>query len=215
MLRYKTVLFDLDGTLIDTNDLILTSFMHVLEQHFPGKYQREHIIPYMGETLGEQMERFGGVEKRDLLADQYREHNEQIHDELVKEFPNIVEALQGLQVLGVTMGIVTTKQRKTATMGAKRFGIDQFMKAFVVYQDTDKHKPHPDPIFKAMEMVEADPATTLMVGDSQYDIEAAHNAGIHAAAVSWSLKGPEFLQTFHPEYTLYDMRELIGIVKGD
>jgi pyrophosphatase PpaX len=215
LLRYKTVLFDLDGTLIDTNDLILTSFLHVLNNHFPGKYSREHIIPFMGQPLTKQMEHFGGPQKRDLFIEQYREHNESVHDELVKEFPHIVETLQELQKLGVTMGIVTTKQWKTATMGAKIFGIDKFMSTFIVFQDTDNHKPHPDPILKAMEEVHADPQTTLMVGDSQYDIEGGHNAGVHAAGVAWSLKGPEFLKTFHPEHMLYDMRELIGIVKGE
>lgn len=215
MLKYDTVLFDLDGTIIDTNELIITSFLHVLEQHFPSRYKREDIIPNMGQPLTAQMELFGGAELRDFLVDAYREHNEEIHDELVREFPHVLETLEELKKLGVTMGIVTTKQRKTAEMGAKLFGIDPFMSTFIVFQDTEKHKPSPDPVLKAMEQVKANPATTLMVGDSQYDIQAAHHAGAHAAGVSWSLKGPEFLQQFDPEYMLYDMRDLIPIVKGE
>lgn len=215
MLRYDTVLFDLDGTIIDTNELIITSFLHVLEQHYPGRYKREDIIPHMGQPLTAQMEFFGGEEMRELLVDAYREHNEEIHDEYVREFPHVLETLEELKSLGVTLGIVTTKQRKTAEMGAKLFGIDHFMSAFVVFQDTEKHKPSPDPVLKAMSQLNANPAKTLMVGDSQYDIQAAHNAGVHAAGVSWSLKGPEFLQQFKPEYLLYDMKELIPIVKGE
>lgn len=215
MLKYQTVLFDLDGTLIDTNELILTSFLYVLEKHLPGKFTREDIIPHMGGTLYEQMEHFGGAELRDLFVQEYREHNEIIHDEYVREFHNVKEALEELKKLGVTMAIVTTKQRKTAEMGARIFGIDPFMKAFVAYESTEKHKPSPDPVLKAMELVSADPETTIMVGDSQYDIQAARNAGVDSAGVAWSLKGPEFLKQFNPTYILQDMMDIIPIVKGE
>jgi len=215
VLRYQTVLFDLDGTIIDTNELIITSFLYILEKWFPGKFKREDIIPQMGKPLPEQMEFFGGAELREELVEAYRKYNVEVHDELVKEFPHIMTTLEELQKLGVTMGVVTTKQRVTAEKGAQLFGIDRFMKTFIVHQDTIHHKPHPEPILLAMKNVHADPRTTLMVGDSQYDIDGAHNAGIHAAGVAWSLKGPEFLKQFKPEYMLYDMRELISIVKGD
>lgn len=215
LLKYKTVLFDLDGTLIDTNELILTSFLHVLGIHFPGQYTKEDIIPHMGGTLQEQMEHFGGAELRDTLIAAYREHNETIHDEYVKEFQYVKEALEELKGLGVTMAIVTTKQRKTAEMGAKLFGIDQYMQAFISFESTDKHKPSPDPVLKAMELVSANPQTTLMVGDSQYDIQAAQNAGIHSAGVAWSLKGPDFLKQFNPTYILEGMMDIVPIVKGE
>ena len=215
MLKYQTVLFDLDGTLIDTNELIITSFLYVLQNHLPGKFTREDIIPHMGGTLHEQMEFFGGADLRDTLIHDYRVHNEIIHDEYVREFHNVKEALEDLKELGVTMGIVTTKQRKTAEMGAKIFGIDQFMSAFISYESTEKHKPSPDPVLKAMGLVSADPKTTLMVGDSQYDIQAAQNAGIDSAGVAWSLKGPDFLKQFNPTYILQDMMDIIPIVKGE
>jgi pyrophosphatase PpaX len=215
VLKYKTVLFDLDGTIIDTNELIITTFLHVLEKHFPGQFRREDIIPIMGEPLTLQMERFGGSDKRDFLVQAYREHNEQIHDELVREFPRIRETLKALQDLGVTMGIVTTKARKTAEMGAKLCGVDLFMSTFITFEDTDKHKPSPDPILMAMDCLQADPTTTLMVGDSQYDIQAAQNAGVHAAGVSWSVKGPDYLMKYCPTYMLQDMFDLVGIVKGE
>lgn len=215
MLKYDTILFDLDGTLVDTNELILTSFLHVLGQHFPGRYRREDIIPHMGGTLFEQMERFGGMEMRDVLVQAYREHNERIHDDYIKPFHHVNETLEELKKLGVKMAIVTTKQRKTAEMGAKLFEIDQYMSAFIAYESTDKHKPSPDPLLKAMELVKADPSKTLMVGDSHFDIQAAHNAGIDSAGVAWSLKGSEFLKQYHPTYIVDDMKDLIPIAKGE
>ncbi|MBN6186913.1 pyrophosphatase PpaX [Aneurinibacillus sp. BA2021] len=212
MHRYQYVLFDLDGTLIDTNNLILTSFMYTLEKFYPGKYTREDIIPHMGKPLYEQMELFG-PDRSEELVQVYREHNEQVHDELVEEFPHVLETIEQLAAMGITMGIVTTKQRKTAEMGLRLFGLDQYMDAFISYQDTEHHKPHPEPVLKAMQALGADPALTLMVGDSQYDIQAAHNAGIASAGVAWSLKGASFLSTFNPTYLLNDMSDLIQIVK--
>ncbi|RKD21815.1 hypothetical protein BEP19_14470 [Ammoniphilus oxalaticus] len=215
MLKYETVLFDLDGTLIDTNELIITTFLHVLGIHLPGQYTRDDIISHMGQTLAEQMGRYGGEELRDTLIEAYRDYNLKIHDEYVKEFERVNDTLEQLQSLGVTMGIVTTKQRKTAEMGAKLFGIDQYMNAFVAFESTKKHKPNPDPVLKGIELTAADPQTTIMIGDSQYDIQAAQEAGIDSAGVAWSMKGPDFLKQFNPTYILNDMADLIPIIKGE
>ncbi|WCK54142.1 pyrophosphatase PpaX [Aneurinibacillus sp. Ricciae_BoGa-3] len=213
MLKYTHVLFDLDGTLIDTNNLIITSFLHALDKYFPGKYTTEDIIPHMGKTLHDQMAIFG-PDRVEELVQVYREHNEQVHDELVKEFPNVLETIEELAKLGVKMGIVTTKQRKTAEMGLKLFGLDRFMDTVVCFQDTVEHKPHPAPVLKAMEAIGAVPGSTLMVGDSQFDIGAAHNASIDSAGVAWSLKGASFLSTFHPTVILQDISDLIQVVKN-
>ncbi|CEH30540.1 pyrophosphatase [Aneurinibacillus migulanus] len=212
MYRYQYVLFDLDGTLIDTNNLILTSFMYTLEKFYPGKYTREDLIPHMGKPLYDQMELFG-PERSEELVQVYREHNERVHDELVEEFPNVLDTIEQLAKMGIKMGIVTTKQRKTAEMGLRLFGLDKYMDAFISYQDTENHKPHPEPVHKAMQALGADPARTLMVGDSQYDIQAGQNAGIASAGVAWSMKGASFLSSFNPTYLLNDMSDIIQIVK--
>lgn len=212
MYRYQYVLFDLDGTLIDTNNLILTSFMYTLEKFYPGKYTREDLIPHMGKPLYDQMELFG-PERSEELVQVYREHNERVHDELVEEFPNVLDTIEQLAKMEIKMGIVTTKQRKTAEMGLRLFGLDKYMDAFISYQDTENHKPHPEPVHKAMQALGADPARTLMVGDSQYDIQAGQNAGIASAGVAWSMKGASFLSSFNPTYLLNDMSDIIQIVK--
>ncbi|GAB7387975.1 pyrophosphatase PpaX [Bacillaceae bacterium] len=213
-LRYDTVLFDLDGTILDTNELILASFMHTLEKYFPGKYTREDVIPLMGDTLHKQMARFD-AERADELVQTYREHNELVHDELIREVPNVTETLERLRACGVKIGVVTTKQRRTAEMGLKRFNLDRYVETMVCFQDTKHHKPHPEPVVKAMQNLGANPAKTLMVGDSQYDIQAAQNAGIAVCAVAWSIKGADFLRQFHPDYLIDDMLELLPIVTGN
>ncbi|GBF10608.1 pyrophosphatase PpaX [Tepidibacillus sp. HK-1] len=213
-MKYKTLLFDLDGTIINTNELIINSFLYTLEQFYPGKYTREAIIPHMGRPLYEQMLQFGEKETAQQMVEVYREHNVRTHDEMVMEFPHVKEVLALLKQEGAILGIVTTKMKNTVMMGLKLFGLDVLMDTIVTYEDTELHKPAPEPVLLAMERLSADPKTTLMVGDSQYDLQAAQNAGITSVGVAWSIKGPEFLQQYHPDFMLYDFRDLINIVKG-
>ncbi|MGD9677641.1 MAG: pyrophosphatase PpaX [Vulcanibacillus sp.] len=213
-MRFKTLLFDLDGTIINTNELIISSFLYTLDKYYPGKYNREMLIPHFGKTLYEQMDLFGGKDLSEEMVEVYREHNIRTHDEMVREFPYVKEVLEELYGLNPSMGIVTTKMKPTAFMGLELFGLDKFMSTVIGYEDTKKHKPNPEPVLLAMEQLSADPTTTLMVGDSQYDIEAANRAGITSIGVGWSIKGKEFLKQFNPDYMIDDMRELIPIVKG-
>jgi len=213
-MKYKTLLFDLDGTIINTNELIIQSFLYTLEQFYPGKYQREDLIPHMGKPLYEQMVTFGEEEKAQAMIDVYREHNIRTHDEMVEEFPYVKEVLKELFEAGATLGVVTTKMRNTTEMGLKLFGLDQYMSTIVSYEDTEYHKPAPEPVLLGMKKLSADPKTTLMVGDSQYDIQSAQNAGVTSVGVGWSIKGPDFLKQFNPDFMLEDFRDLVPIVKG-
>lgn len=214
-MKYKTLLFDLDGTIIDTNELIINSFLYTLEQFYPGRYTRESLIPHMGKPLYEQLALLGEEKLASKMVEIYREHNIRTHNELVREFPNIKKVLTELHSLGATLGVVTTKMIITTQMGLKLFGLDSLMSTVVTYEDTELHKPAPDPVLLAMDRLDADPETTLMVGDSQYDIQAAQNAGIMAIGVAWSIKGPEFLKEYNPDYLIEDIHELIPIVKGN
>ena len=213
-MRFKTLLFDLDGTIINTNELIISSFLYTLDKYYPGKYNREMLIPHFGKTLHEQMNLFGEKDLAEEMIEVYREHNIRTHDEMVTEFPHVKEVLEELYILGPIMGIVTTKMKITAFMGLELFGLDKFMSTVIGYEDTKQHKPDPEPILLAMEQLSADPETTLMVGDSQYDIQSAKSAGITSIGVGWSLKGKEFIKQFSPDYMIDDMRELIPIVRG-
>lgn len=212
-MKYKTVLFDLDGTLLDTNELIIQTFLVTLEAYYPGKYTRDDIIPHMGMILPKQMELFG-PEHVDALVQSYRENNVRMHDELVREFPYVREVITGLAAKGTQMGIVTSKQIRTTMMGLNKYGLTSYMQTIISYDDTSEHKPHPAPVLLAMERLQADPQSTLMVGDSTFDLDAAHAAGVAAAAVRWSLKPEEILRARNPRYMLNDMRDLLHIVHG-
>ncbi|ASS76552.1 pyrophosphatase PpaX [Tumebacillus algifaecis] len=210
-MKYRYVLFDLDGTLLDTNELILRSFEHALETHVPGQYTREHVLPHMGEALIDQMERFVPGRSQELVAT-YRKFNIEHHDALVTEFPQVNEVLEKLHQAGIKMAIVTSKMRLTAQMGWELVGIGRYFDAFVTADDTEKHKPHPDPLLMAMRLLGADPEQTLMVGDSPYDILGGQAAGVKTAAVAWSLRGEAGLREHKPDYMIHDMQELQKIL---
>ncbi|WP_409343930.1 pyrophosphatase PpaX [Paenibacillus sp. MBLB4367] len=213
----KTILFDLDGTIVNTNELIIASFLHALEGQTPQPVGREHIVPNMGRPLVEQMRYFSGREQVDDLVNVYREYNVRRHDELVEEFPYVREVLAGLHASGIRMGVVTSKIRLTTEMGLKLLGLNEYLDTIVTVEDVAEPKPSPEGILRAMGELGAERTSTLMVGDSQYDILAAQNAGVKAAGVAWTLKGEAFLQGYKPDYMLHDMRELLAIagVKAD
>lgn len=213
-MTYKTILFDLDGTLLDTNELIISSFLHTLEHFCPEKgYAREHIIAQMGLPLRDMLACFHDTKQVEEMVQVYRQHNLGTHDEMVRAFEHVPEVIDELKQRNIMMGIVTTKQRNTVEMGLKLCGLDRYMQAVVTIQDVENPKPHPEPVLKAMSLLEAEKESTLMVGDSRYDIEAGQRAGIDSAGVSWSMKGEEYLRSFSPTYMLKDMRDLLGIVE--
>lgn len=213
-MRYGTVLFDLDGTLIDTNDLILASYEYTLGKHCPGKFSREEILACLGEPLYDTMRRLD-PHKWEEMVKTYREHNLACHDEWVKLFPGVSEVLEKLHRAGITLGVVSNKQRITVEKGLSLFGLDKWMKTVVCYGEAKRPKPHPDPVLRAMKAVGADPARTLMVGDSRFDLLAARRAGADAAAVSWSWHGKEELLSLSPDHVLEEMGDLLRILEID
>lgn len=209
---YNTILFDLDGTLLDTNELILSSFLHVFDQYIPEKgITREEIIPHMGKTLVDMMRIFHH-EQTEELVHAYRKYNHEQHDQMVTAFPFVVEVIDALHNKGIQMGIVTTKQRSTVEMGLKLCGLSDYFKSVVTIQDVEHPKPHPEPVQKGIAELHAAPETTLMVGDSPFDIQAAQGAGIDSAGVAWTLKGAEYLEAYKPTHMLHSMKDLLKLV---
>ncbi|MEK5639673.1 pyrophosphatase PpaX [Paenibacillus rhizosphaerae] len=210
-----TVLFDLDGTIIDTNELIISSFMHVLEKHVPTPLTREVIIPKMGMTLEQQLQFFSGSEDVTHFHQAYRTYNDAHHDEMVQPFPHVLEVIKELDRRGITMGVVTTKNKPGTFRVLEMFGLDKYMKAIVTVMDVEHPKPHPEPVLMAISQLGADPAATLMVGDSPVDIQSAKAAGARSAGVAWSLKGEKVLREYNPDYILHDMTDLYSLVEQE
>ncbi|WP_088069925.1 pyrophosphatase PpaX [Gottfriedia luciferensis] len=213
-MKINTILFDLDGTLINTNELIIASFLHTLNKFYPDQYKREHVIPFMGPTLTES---FSSVdaEKVDELIAEYRRFNMEMHDEFVEEYETVYETVETLHKKGYKIGIVTTKARNVVEMGLSFSRLKQFFNTVVTIDDVQNAKPHPEPIQLALKKLNAAPEETIMVGDNYHDIEGGKNAGTKTAGVAWSLKGKEFLATYQPDYMLEKMSDILSILGID
>lgn len=211
----ECVLFDLDGTIVNTNELIISSFMHALKENNLPALTREEIIPHMGTTLQQQMSAFSGLQDTSVLELSYRSYNYAHHDELIRSFPHVNETMEGLLSRGIKLGIVTTKIRPTTLKALEMFDLLKYMETIVTVNDVSQAKPHPEPVLTAVANLGVDPARTLMVGDSAVDIQSAKAAGVRVAAVAWSLKGEEMLRKYNPDYIIHDMKDLYTIVEQE
>ncbi|MYL56975.1 pyrophosphatase PpaX [Virgibacillus halodenitrificans] len=208
-MNIDTILFDLDGTLIDTNELITASFEHTFKKHNLS-FTKEEIMGFNGPPL---LDTFHNIdpERADVLVKTYREHNLAEHDRYVKAFPYAVETIQKLKNSGKKVGIVSTKMAKSVHMGLTLTGLEPLFNTIITYDDVQHAKPHPEPVIKAMKELDADGTSTLMVGDNYHDIVAGKNAGVQTAGVSWAHKGRDSLLAYKPTYMLEDMRDLLKI----
>ncbi|HET7580449.1 MAG TPA: pyrophosphatase PpaX [Bacillales bacterium] len=210
-MKINTVLFDLDGTLINTNELIIASFTHTLEHYFPGQYGREDIVGFIGEPLKESFEKID-PERVGEMIEVYRKHNIENHDKLVCEYKGVFETVESLHRQGFKLGIVTTKMRRTVNMGLKLAKLDSFFDTVVTFDDVKKAKPDPEPINLALSLLGAEAEHTMMVGDSPFDIEAGKNAGTYTAGVSWTIKGTDLLDSIGPDVMLESMPQLLDVL---
>ncbi|OZS78285.1 pyrophosphatase PpaX [Tetzosporium hominis] len=210
----QAVLFDLDGTLIDTNELIIQTFQTVLDERFPGKYSRETILPFLGPPLYETFQQVDPTQVDDLI-EAYRKWNMENHDAMVQAFPGVVETLEHLHARGIKLAIVSTKRNEMIERALNLMNVRQYFTAVIGLDDVKNAKPDPEPVQLALSKLEVKPEHALMVGDNFHDIVAARAAGVDSVAVAWSIKGLDYLMAFEPVYAIHDMSELVNITFGE
>lgn len=209
-MKYKTVLFDLDGTLLDTNALINFSFQYTFKK-YGYHFTEAEILAFNGPPLVETFQKINPAKAAEMVQT-YIEHNHTHHDEYVTIFPNVIETLEKLNQKGVKMAVVSSKRREGVKKGLQLMNITHYFDSIVSVTDVEQAKPNPESVYKAMEELNAHASTTLIVGDNYHDIVAGQNANIDTAAVAWSLKGETYLREYDPTYMLHDMLDLIQIV---
>ncbi|MBB6453592.1 pyrophosphatase PpaX [Salirhabdus euzebyi] len=207
----RTILFDLDGTLIDTNELIIASFTHTLNQYFPDKYSREEILEFIGPPLKDSFEKVLPDKVEEMIG-VYREHNLHHHDSFVKAYDGVFETMKQLKEEGYQIAIVTTKISETAKRGLAVTNLADYFDVIIGLDHVTHAKPHPEPIIRALEAFNGKASETLMVGDNSHDILAGKNAGVKTAGVAWTIKGREALEKLNPDYMLEHISDLWKIV---
>ena len=183
----NTVLFDFDGTLVNTNDVIIASWQHTYK-HFRGQEESvEKITACFGEPLLITMAREFPEVEPEVSADVYRNFQQENAHLLVKIFPGIVDLLKALREAGYRMGIVTSRTRESALRYMDMFGITEYFEAMVTCDDTTVHKPNPEPIYLGLEKLGITAQEAIMIGDSPFDIKCANNAGVKSVMVDWRI----------------------------
>lgn len=210
-MRFKGILFDLDGTLINTNQLILETFDYTLNKILGLQVPHSELIKTFGQPLSEVMRNFD-ADKEELLLTTYRTYNAAIHDQWVTPFPQAAETLTQLKAMGIKLAVVTSKKGDVARHGLEFCRLENYFDAFITPEDTLKHKPEPEPALKALEKLNLAAKDSLMVGDSPYDLLCGARAGCKTAAVRYSLHDKTVLAAQNPDYWLDSLADLIAIV---
>ena len=207
MIDIQAILFDLDGTLLDTEELILSSFRHatktVLGESLPDDVLREMI----GIPLKYQMQKISPEHAEEMLA-VYRLHNFEIHDRLIRGFLGTAEALEILRAAGFRLGVVTSKMSERAQHGLELYHLEGFFEFVLGSDKTEQHKPAPEPLLVAAKLMGLDPVRCAYVGDSPYDMQAARAAGMCAVAALWGMFTRERLQEAGAQFEARTISEL-------
>ena len=211
--RIDALLFDFDGTLVDTIELILDSFRYATREVLGAALPAEELMRHVGKPLIKQMRDFTDDEEiaQELLR-VYRVYNHARHDDLAREYPGVEETLAQLKSRGMPMGIVTSKGRIMTDKGMERFGIGRYIDTVVTADDVDIHKPDPYPVRYAAELLGVDPLRCAYVGDSPHDMTAAIGAGAVSIAALWGAFPRAAVLKPGPEFAIEHMADLIELL---
>lgn len=214
-MRFSTVLFDLDGTLVNTNELIIASYDHVFRSCLNRTVPRETIRAHIGETLLKTMTSYD-AERAEELVDCYRTFNQEHHDRLIERYEGVQEAIHALHAAGVKLAVVTSKNTEMARRGLKVAGLDPYFDLVIGVDQVERPKPDPQSIFVACEKLGAQPGSdVLMMGDTHFDIRTGRNAGVKTICVGWTIQDRAELEALHPDFWVEEPGDLVRLVLGE
>jgi pyrophosphatase PpaX len=212
VIRFPVVLFDLDGTVVDSGPIILASMRHATREVLGSEHSDDELMQAVGGPgLEAQMAAFA-PDRIDELVTVYRAHNEPLHDEL-EACAGMEDVLVRLHEEGRRLGVVTAKRRSTVELAFASVALGHLFETVVGGDETEKHKPDPEPLLLAAERMGADPAQTAYVGDSPFDVGAAKAAGMYAIAVTWGrIHDRAKLEQAEPDAIVDTAEELLELV---
>ena len=219
----QAVLFDLDGTLVDTTELILLSHEHTLRQHLRGTWQptRKELINNLGRSLVETLHEYAVADEAANVAEAseqmlqtYRDYQQANHDRLIRPFGGMRETLVELRDRGYTLGVVTSKMEATARLALETYELSALLPLGVFHDDTERHKPDPTPLLEAARKGKLNPAGTVYIGDSIHDVAAGKAAGMRTIAALWGPFDPLDLELAGPDAFATSPPDLLRLLPG-
>jgi pyrophosphatase PpaX len=213
MPQLTTVLFDLDGTIIDSVRLILDSYHHTLKTHGLPPRTDEEWLAGVGTPLRVQFAPWAESHGIDALIATYRDYNLSHHDASVTAYPGVVEMVHTLRTAGLRTGLVTSKNRSGAERGLRVVGLAGTMEAIVGADDVQHPKPHPEPVLLALDLLGVAAAESIYVGDSIHDMQAGRAAGVRTGAVLWGPFDRPHLECTAPDCWLEHPADLVRTIR--
>ena len=212
--KIKAVLFDFDGTIMDTNDIIIKSWQHTFRTVEGQERPIESITSSFGEPLSITMKNLFPGRDTEEMVNTYRSYQRHIYTDKIHMFPGITELIQELKARSYQLGIVTSRLWESTRQGLYKFDIAGMFDAVVSAEDTTVHKPDPTPCFICIEKLGIDADEAIFVGDSKFDVLCAKNAGVKSVLVGWSIcvSEEEKEGIYKPDYYIEKPEELLGIL---
>lgn len=212
--KKPVLLFDFDGTLGDTEPLIIESMKHTIK-HFRPEVQisRDDEISFLGPTLNTILARYLNESEIEEGIKIYRENNKELHPQLIKPMPNAIELIHDLKAEGYTIGIVSSKKKEMVEYGVQLIGLENQFDVIIGYDEVKQHKPSPEGIFNACKALGIDHDNCVYVGDTSTDILASNNAGLYSIAYLTHPERRDAIMEAKPNATVEDLLEIKEILK--
>lgn len=209
---FRAVLFDVDGTLIDTAELIADSLAHACRRHLGHTHPRATYYTLIGKPALVQMQILGGDRAPEMMdtAVAYYE----AHHAAERPFPGALDLLAQLVDTGIRLALVTSKTRMELNPTLQRHPLQRYARVIVTADSTTRPKPYPDPVYLALQHLQLPAADVLFVGDSPYDLQSGRAAGVRTGAATWGPHARAVLEAEAPDHLFRTFGEIRRTVLG-
>jgi pyrophosphatase PpaX len=214
MRRIDTVIFDFDGTLMDTNEAILESWQHAARRLLGREFDSDELKATLGEPILRTVAYLFPDHDPDLVVKTYREFHYAHFEEMIEVFPGVMGMLEALRGEGYHLGLVTNRLRRTTEIGLRQYGMERYFEAVVTVGEAPRDKPAPEHIWYTLDLMERAPERAVLVGDSQNDIIGGHRAGLVSVRVGWAVATDDGYgdKAAEPDYVIAHPSELLPLL---
>jgi pyrophosphatase PpaX len=211
--HWDALLFDLDGTLADSVELILSCYRYTMRTHLQELPGDELWLAGMGTPLVTQLAGFArSAGELAAMQETYRTYQRTVHDDMVRPYPGVAEVLEELVAAGISLGVVTSKHREMTMRTLKVCQIAEHFDVIITPEDVSRGKPDPEPVTAALtRLTDARPANVLFVGDAPVDVQAGRAAGVRTAGALWGPFGYDKLSAAGPDFLLHEIADLLHL----
>ncbi|GHU66858.1 haloacid dehalogenase [Clostridia bacterium] len=214
-IKFDTALFDFDGTIMDTNDIVIESWQYTVRMLTGREVTLDELRTALGEVFAFSMKRIMPEIDFQLAVETYRTYQREKFLNGIHLFDGVTETLAALQELGIKIGLVTSRLANSTYKALDHFDIRKYFDIVLTEEDCSKFKPDPEPLLLALARLESEAAKTIYLGDAIYDILAAKRAGVCAVLADWSVALPPGKRAGSPKPDLIieHMRDLLKLFK--